>query len=172
MGRFKKILIDDTLIEQHSVEEIKAVVRHELGHWVSNHAYWTLLFRAGEMSLMCALLQLCVNNRTILSSFGFHEQSLFISLILFLQLYDILAWVMNIGQNKLERKFEFEADLYSAQRDSASLRASLIRATISNSSNLVPDPWYAILKHTHPILPERLAAIALPIEPSNSQNDQ
>ena len=89
-GNNKRIVLYDTLLTQHEidkdegVDEVVAIVRHELGHWKYMHPLISLIFTILQLSSLFALFSLVINNHTLLAQFGFSYESNFVSFLIFL----------------------------------------------------------------------------------------
>ncbi|KAK2788478.1 hypothetical protein FQN53_003624 [Emmonsiellopsis sp. PD_33] len=157
----KHIVIYDTLIEKSEPEEVVAVLSHELGHWSLSHT--TKLFGIAQfhMFYIFALFSAFVNNKSLYQSFGFHnEMPIMIGFLLFSDALAPMDAVVKLLMNILSRKFEFEADAFAVKLGySTELAKSLLKLQIQNLSTMDADWMYASYHYSHPILPERLAAI-------------
>lgn len=176
----KQIVIYDTLIERSNVQEVTAVLGHELGHWKLGHV--TRLFGLGQFQAfyVFALFSAFINNRSLFQSFGFaKQQPILIGFLLFNYIMGPLSMLINVLMTVVTRTFEFQAGKHFAllhQGNHADLRAladefavklgyktdlakSLIRLQIENLSSMDADWLYASYHYSHPILPERLNAL-------------
>ena len=109
----KQIVIYDTLIEKSNVEEVTAVLGHELGHWKLGHV--TKLFGLGQFQTfyLFALFSAFIKNASLYQSFGFvKEQPIFIGFLLFNYLLSPLSLVINFLMTIMTRTFEFQAGKY------------------------------------------------------------
>jgi len=110
----KRIVLFDTLLTQHEgeagEEEILGIVKHELGHWHHMHPLKMIIFSFLNLGLMFLLFSFSINNHQILASFGFRQESNFVSFLIFLKLYEVVSWITQLIQNLLSRHFEYEAD--------------------------------------------------------------
>ena len=95
------------------VNEIKAIVAHELGHWHNNDSFKNMLFISLEYAFVFYIFSLVINNISILNSFGFSEKSNFASLVILLKFHKILIFLTGKLQNALSRRTEFKADEYA-----------------------------------------------------------
>ncbi|KAL8767464.1 MAG: hypothetical protein Q9209_006050 [Squamulea sp. 1 TL-2023] len=158
----KHIVIYDTLIEKSETEEVVAVLSHELGHWSLSHT--TKLFGIAQfhMFYIFALFSVFIDNRSLYQSFGFYEEfPIIIGFILFSEALAPMDMVVKLLMNLLSRKFEFEADEFAVRLGySTELAKSLIKLQIQNLSTMDADWIYASYHFSHPILPERLGALA------------
>ena len=156
----KRIVLFDTLIKNLEVKEIEAVLGHELGHWAKWHSFFLLSMTLTNFFIIFYLLQFFVNEKIIFIIFGFKQKSIFIGLYLFFLIYSPFFFFINIIQNYIIRKMEYQADKYSYELGYGDfLIKSLSKVSENNKSNLDPDPLYSIVNYSHPILIERVRAI-------------
>ncbi|KAK1412222.1 hypothetical protein QVD17_33289 [Tagetes erecta] len=157
----KRIVLYDTLIQQcKNVEEVVAVIAHELGHWKLNHTMYSFiavqvltLFQFGGYTLV-------KNSKDLFMSFGFDTQPVLIGLILFQHTIIPIQHLISFGLNLVSRAFEFQADAFAKNLGySKPLRDGLVRLQEENLSAMNTDPWYSAYHYSHPPLVERLAAI-------------
>ncbi|KAI5801602.1 putative CAAX prenyl protease 1 [Peziza echinospora] len=157
----KHIVIYDTLMEKSSTEEVVAVLAHELGHWSLSHT--TKLFGIAQfhMFYIFALFSVFINNKSLYRAFGFHGmQPIIIGFILFGDVLAPMDTVVKLAMNVLSRKFEYQADEFAVGLGySTELAKSLIKLQVQNLATMDADWLYSSYHYTHPILPERLAAL-------------
>ena len=84
---FRKVVLFDTLIAQHPIEEVVAVVNHELGHVVYKHMLQQVVLTSVTLIIMFSCFAFTLGNKGIISSFGFDNESNFLYLFLFMKLY-------------------------------------------------------------------------------------
>jgi STE24 endopeptidase len=158
LGKSKRIVLFDTLLEAHAGEEILAVLAHELGHWKKKHVHKQLIL-AEFLSLAgfyvaAKLLDWPVMYRT----FGFPEPIPYVGLFLMGALFSPLGYFAQPLASAISRKFEREADDYTLaliQRAGPMVKA-LKRLAADNLANLTPHPLYAWFYYSHPPLVERI----------------
>jgi STE24 endopeptidase len=138
------------------------VVKHELGHWHYSHPLQSIVFEIFNQGLLFWLFSFTINNHGILASFGFRQESNFVSFLIFLKLYDSFAWATNLFTNMISRHYEYQADQFAADEFRTALATGLIKVHVENAANLVPDPLFSALTFSHPELTERLAALGNP----------
>jgi STE24 endopeptidase len=160
IGRKKKIVLYDTLINNHSIEELVAVLAHEVGHFKKKHIILTFALSALQIILTLFILSLMVYNSELSLALGGDQLSIPLNLLAFGILYSPISSVTALLMNLLSRKNEFEADAYAAQTyDGSALAQALKKLSVDNLSNLYPHPWYVFFHYSHPPLLTRLAAI-------------
>lgn len=110
---------------------------------------------------MFGFFGLAINNHYMLRSFGFTQESHFVSLMIFMKCYSLISFLTGILSVYLRRQIEFEADAYAAKEMKLEkpLATALIKMHRDNKSNLNPDWLYAAVHFNHPTLQERLNAI-------------
>jgi|LauGreDrversion4_2_1035121.scaffolds.fasta_scaffold365980_1 STE24 endopeptidase len=111
---------------------------------------------------MFVVFSYTINNHEILASFGFNQESNFISFLIFLKLYELISWVTSLISVNLSRHFEYQADFFASDEYREALGRGLIKIHVKNASNLNPDSFFAALYFSHPTLIERLAALGNP----------
>jgi len=158
LGKSKRIVLFDTLLEAHTGEEILAVLAHELGHWKKKHVHKQLIL-AEFLSLAgfyvaANLLYWPLMYRT----FGFPELIPYVGLFLMGALFSPLGYFAQPLASAISRKYEREADDYTLtliQRAEPMVKA-LKRLAADNLANLTPHPLYAWFYYSHPPLVERI----------------
>ena len=156
----KRIVLFDTLIKNLEVKEIEGVLGHELGHWAKSHSIILLFMSFINYFILFYLLQFFINETSIFVSFGFEQKSIFIGLYLFFEFYSPIIFFINILQNYIQRKIEYQADKYAFDLGYGDyLIKALSKLSEKNKSNLDPDPLYSIVNYSHPILIERVRAL-------------
>lgn len=164
----KSIVLFDTLIEKSSESEVVAVLAHELGHWKMGHIMKNMGIVQGHLFFVFALFSAFVRNNSLYTAFGFGPgagyqitlQPIMIGFILFNEVFSPAESLVGLGMNILSRKFEYEADAFSAKLGhSRELARSLIKLQIQNLSAMEVDWAFSAMNHSHPILTERLRAL-------------
>mmetsp|Transcript_23052 Transcript_23052/g.30661 ORF Transcript_23052/g.30661 Transcript_23052/m.30661 type:complete len:370 (-) Transcript_23052:99-1208(-) len=159
-GSWRKVVLFDTLIAQHPVPEVCAVVNHELGHVVHKHIFQQILMSSLSLILMFSCFAFTLGNKAVIESFGFSNESNFLYLFLFTKLYMPVSTIVNFVSMFFIRRAEYQADAFAVTHGHAQpLKDGLINLFKRNKGPLVADPMYSALNHSHPTLVERLQAI-------------
>jgi STE24 endopeptidase len=160
-GKFKRIVLFDTLIEKHTVSELVSVLSHEIGHYKKKHIFKFMLISTITTGLMFFLLSLFINNQGLFLAFKVEEVSIYASLFFFGFLYAPINMVFSILTNVFSRKYEYEADAYvaSTYRQPEAMITTLKKLSVDNLSNLTPHPLKVFLHYTHPPVLKRIQAI-------------
>ncbi|MGL1932021.1 MAG: M48 family metallopeptidase [Desulfotalea sp.] len=157
-GKFRKVVLFDTLVEKLSKDEILAVLAHEIGHAKLKHMLKGLMVSIIQTGLIFFLLSLIIKNTSFtLSLMG--NYSIYASLFFFAYLLSPTNFVISYFSNQLSRKNEYEADEYAAKTtgESKFLVAALKKLAGENMANLSPHPLYVKVYYSHPPLRDRFA---------------
>ena len=160
-GRFRRIVLFDTLIEKHTVDELVSILAHEIGHYRKKHIFKSLLISILTTGLMFFILSLFINNKTLFAAFGMQETSIYASLFFFGFLYAPIEMVVGILGSILSRRHEYEADAYAIKTTGKpqAMIAALKKLSVDNLSNLTPHPLKVFLSYSHPPVLDRIRAI-------------
>ena len=160
LGKKKKVVLYDTLIEKQSEDELVAVLAHEVGHYKKKHIITSLLLSLVQMSITFYVMSLLIFNTELSLALGGDELAIHLNLIAFALLYTPISRLTGLFMNVLSRKNEYEADAYAASTFAAApLQESLKKLSVSSLSNLKPHPWYVFVHYYHPPLLKRLEAL-------------
>ena len=160
LGKKKKVVLFDTLIEKHSVEELTAVFAHEVGHYKKKHIIFSTIFSIGLMGFMLYLFSLMAFNSEVSWAMGGQTSALHLNMLAFGILYSPISTIIGILGNMMSRKNEFEADHYAKTTYKAEpLIEGLKRLSSDHLSNLTPHPAYVFVHYSHPPLKERISAL-------------
>ena len=160
LGPRKTIALYDTLVNNHTEEELVAVLAHEVGHYKKKHVFTSLFLSIFQLGLMCFLLEICLNVGEISQALGGEEIEFHLGLIAFGILYSPLGTILSILMNLNSRRNEFEADAFAKETyDGVALATALKNLSVDSLSNLYPHPFYIFIHYSHPPLLKRLKAL-------------
>ena len=160
LGKRKRIVLYDTLIEKQSTEELVAVLAHEVGHYKKKHIVQSLIISTIQMGAILFILSRFVLSPDLSFALGGEEYAIHLNLIAFGLLFSPISMIIGIFLNQFSRKNEFEADSYAATTyQAAPLQEALIKLSEENLSNLTPHPLYVFMHYSHPPLIQRLRAL-------------
>lgn len=161
-GRFRRIVLFDTLINQLTPEELEAVLAHEVGHYQRGHIPKMIALSAATLAGAFAALAWLASSLWFNRTFGFPAGEIAPSFLLFGLLSGLVTFWFSPLSNVLSRKFEYEADDFArvAMGSSAPLIAALRKLAQKNLTNLTPHPWFSGFYYSHPTLVERERALA------------
>jgi STE24 endopeptidase len=160
LGSKKRIVLYDTLIKDLSVQEIVAVLAHEVGHYKRKHTLQGIAISIAQMGITFFLLSLFLKFPQLSIALGVNQPSFHIGIIAFGILYSPISTIIGLGMNILSRKNEYEADFFTRENYEAEhLINALKKLSINNLSNLNPHPAYVFFHYSHPTLLQRIRAI-------------
>lgn len=159
-GRKKNIVLFDTLINDHSVDELVSILAHEIGHYKKKHVLKGLLSGVLQTGILLFVLSLLLKSPVPAFALGATLPSFHMSVVAFGILYSPVSLVLGIIFNEISRRHEYEADSFAVKLSQpGALQQALKRLSVKNLSNLTPHPWYVYIHYSHPALLQRLAAI-------------
>lgn len=160
LGPKKKIVLFDTLIEKHTVDELVAVMAHEVGHYKRKHTYKMTIISILQTGLMMFLLGQFINTPALSNALGAPAAVLALGMIGFFMLYSPVSILLSMVTNSLSRKHEYEADDYAKETFGANpLMEALKKLSKDNLTNLTPHPAYVFLYYSHPTLLQRINSL-------------
>jgi len=159
LGKTKRIILGDTLLNNYSMEEIETVIAHELGHYKNKHIIKNIIIGTASSFLTLFLIALLYQNS--LDWFGF-ESITQVSALPLLALWSMLIGIIQtpLG-NILSRKFEYEADEYAVieTKNPFAFKKTLEKLTDQNLGDKEPHPFVEWFFYSHPSIKNRIAAI-------------
>jgi STE24 endopeptidase len=160
VGRNKRIVFFDTLIERLQAAEIEAVLAHELGHFRLHHVrsrlILSLLVGLGGLALLGALAAW----PQFYASLGVSVPSPHTALLLFMLILPAFTFFLTPLGAWWSRKHEFEADEFAARHSDAKLLAeALVKLYRDNATTLTPDELHSRFYDSHPPALIRIARL-------------
>jgi STE24 endopeptidase len=174
-GRFRRIVLFDTLLRQMEPKEIASVLAHEIGHYKLKHIAKLMVAQAFMLGATLFLAAQALRWPALYEAFGFPSHpaagpgGAFAGppapgLYLFFAVFSALGPVFAPFRNALSRRHEYQADAFAVKTtgDPASMQSALIKLSEQNLSNLTPHPWYSAYHYSHPTVAERVKAMENP----------
>jgi STE24 endopeptidase len=157
MGKTKRIILGDTLLENFTVDEIEAVFAHEVGHYVHKHIYIGIIVSTISSFLSFYLADFFYVK--VLPLFSFSNISDPAALPLLFLILSLITLIITPFSNALSRKHERQADLYALQNinNPESFKTSMIKLSDLNLSNQEPHPLVEFFFYSHPSIKKRVA---------------
>ena len=170
-GKNRRIALFDTLIKNHTVDELVAVLAHEIGHARKRHIPKTLFLGILHLGVFFFLLSFFLSWPALYQGFFMEGTPIHAGFVFFGLLMGRIDLVFVVFLKKLSRRFEFEADRFAVETapKPEALASALKTLAQGNLANLMPHPFYVMLHHSHPPLMERLAALAHHLETQRLQ---
>lgn len=159
-GKFRRVVLFDTLINQLSVDELESVLAHEIGHYKKKHVLKTLFIVSLMLFVGMYALKLMRDWPVMYQAFNVKESN-HMALFLFMTLFSTVSLFISPLMSKFSRRNEYQADAFACQACGGSkyLISSLVKLSETNLSNLTPHPWYSTFHNSHPTVVERASAM-------------
>jgi STE24 endopeptidase len=160
-GRFRRIVLFDTLMAQLAPEELEAVLAHEIGHYKRGHIPKFMAMMALLQFGTFAMVAWLARTPWFNAAFGLPEGMIAPTFLLVGLLSGVAGFWFAPAGNWLSRRNEFEADAFArdAVGSSAPMIGALRKLSQENLSNLTPHPIYSMVFYSHPALVERERAL-------------
>ncbi|WP_117880607.1 M48 family metallopeptidase [Aureibaculum luteum] len=159
-GKKKRIVLYDTLIKDLDIDEIVAVLAHEVGHYKKKHVVFNMISSILLTGLTLYLLSFFIDSKLLANALAVAEPSFHIGLIAFGLLYSPISEITGLIMNIFSRKFEYQADDYAKSHFGAKPLISSLKKLSKNSlSNLTPHKAYVFMHYSHPTLLQRVKAM-------------
>ncbi len=161
IGKVKRVVLFDTLMEQLENQELLAVLAHELGHWRCGHLRQMLIKSQGMALFSCWVAFMLLRSQLVPGWLGLSDLSFFAQLLL-------LGWVASLAgyfwtpvSSWWSRRHEREADQFAVNLVGSGrpLASGLVKLARENLSNLFPHPLYTAFYYSHPPLVERVVSL-------------
>jgi STE24 endopeptidase len=160
LGKRKRIVLYDTLINDLTTNEIVAVLAHEIGHYKKKHTISGMVLGIIQTGLTLYIFSLFTVNPLLSYALGAKTQGVHMALMAFGVIYSPFSTIVGLGMNFLSRKNEYEADKFAKDFNYADdLINALKKLSSSNLSNLTPHPAYVFFHYSHPTLLQRMRAL-------------
>jgi STE24 endopeptidase len=158
IGKVKRIVLFDTLIQQMTHDEILAVLAHEVGHWKMRHVLKRLVLT--ETMAFCSLYfaYFLVQRDDLPGLLGYPELSFYARFMIIVFVGSLVMFPFIPFFSFLSRRDEREADEFAAKLTGCpeNMASALIKLSRENLSNLYPHPWYAAFYYSHPPVVDRV----------------
>jgi len=160
-GRFRRIVLFDTLVSEMEPVELEAVLAHEIGHYRRGHVPKRLALSAAMLLAGFAAIAFLARSPWFDAAFGFPPGGLAPAFLLFGLLGGTVTFWLAPLSNLLSRRQEYEADAFArgAMGGPGPLVSALRNLTRRNLGNLTPHPWFSAFHYSHPTLAERERAL-------------
>ena len=159
-GRNKKVVLYDTLIKNHTADELVAVLAHEIGHYKLNHVKTNMVISIITTGFMLFILSNFIFNSDISYALGGNVSFRHLEIFAFFIIYSPISSIISVLMNIKSRKNEYEADEYAVKNfKKGPMEDALRKLSKDNLTNMTPHPVYEFLNYSHPSISKRLKAI-------------
>ncbi len=158
IGRTRRILVSDTLLEAHSDQEIETVFAHELAHHVYGDVWSGLALEVVLVALGCYLADYALT--TLALSAGLEGKSDVAGMPLIALALGAVSMALKPVTNALSRAHERRADRYALEttRNSSAFISAMKRLASTNLAEERPSRFVELFFHTHPSTTARIDA--------------
>lgn len=164
LGKNKRIVFFDTLLETLDADEVEAVLAHELGHFKNHHVRKGLILNAIITLIGLGILAWLIKQDVFYTSLGISQPSTYMALILFSMVMPLFSIYLTPVMSYMSRKHEFEADDFAAEQSKPeTLIKALVKLYRDNANTLTPDTLYSTFHDSHPPAPVRIAHLSAKI---------
>ena len=165
LGKWRRIVLFDTLLRQMEQQELLSVLAHEIGHYKRRHIYKRMVAQIFILGALLYLASLALIWTPLYTAFGFNTATPgpAVGIFLFFIVFSSSSILFAPFGNWISRRQQYEADAFAvaACGDREAMAQALIKLSKKNLSNLTPHPWYSAFYYSHPTLPERLQALSV-----------
>ena len=160
-GRFRRIVLFDTLIAQLTPEELEAVLAHEIGHYRRGHIPKMIALSAVTQLASLWAVAALAGSAWFNPAFGFRAGDTAAAFLLAGLLGGAATFWLSPLTNRLSRKHEYEADAFArdALGGPLAMVGALRKLAQKNLSNLTPHAWFSGFYYSHPTMVEREVAL-------------
>lgn len=157
LGKKKRIVLYDTLINELTTDEIVAVLAHEIGHNKYKHTLKSMAVSLPYNLLIFYLLGVFLKSDVLAQALGGTQANFHLNILAFGILYSPISMALGLLMNVLSRKYEYQADSYVKTNGFGNeLISSLKKISSQALSNLTPHPAYVFVNYSHPTLLQRV----------------
>ena len=160
-GATKRIALFDTLVKEHSENEILAILSHEIGHYKLKHIHMSTIIGIISTGIIFFILSIMLQQNALYEAFYMDNQSIYSGLIFFSFLYTPVQLTLSILGQYISRKNEHAADRWACNngQDGNTLISALKKLSAHNLSNLTPHPAFVFFNYSHPPIKQRIKLI-------------
>lgn len=160
MGRTRRVLMGDTLLDEFSPDEIEVIFAHEIGHHVFRHIRKMIV-----TGLLYSVIGFWVCNVVLLAWAQVHFGTTTAAelppatLPLLMLVLTLFSTLLEPLQNAISRRYERQCDRYALERTGlrAAYTSAFRKLARINKDDPDPHPLEVFLFHSHPPISERLA---------------
>lgn len=158
IGKVKRIVLFDTLLQQMSQDEVLAVLAHEVGHWKKKHVLKRIVLTEAMAFLGLLIAFRLVPGDTLPDLLGLGPVSLYAKVVILGFLVSLATFPLTPVMSALSRRDERESDRFAADLTGTpgAMASALVKLSTENLANLHPHPLYAKFYYSHPPVVERI----------------
>ncbi len=167
LGKTKRIVLFDTLIDSHTHQEVLGVLAHEIGHYKLKHVLKSFIFSQAVALLGFYLTYRLMGLPILHETFAFDASQSYLALFIIVLFWQKLGYFVKPMGMAMSRRFERQADAFARKlmKTSDPMVTALKRLAGDNLVNLNPHPFYVWLNYSHPPLLERIKLLTATSKP-------
>lgn len=156
LGKSKRIILGDTLLEKFNTDEIEGVFAHEVGHYAHKHIIQGVII--GTISSNLTLYIAYISLNFVVAYFGFMGIADLAALPVLSLIMTAISLISSPLTNMLSRANERQADTYAIKNSSnpEAFISALTKLAESNLADPSPHPIVEFLFHSHPSIGKRV----------------
>ena len=159
IGRQKRIVFFDTLLDRIELNEVEAVLAHELGHFRLHHVRQRMITSMAASLAGLALLGFLARQPAFYAAFGV-AQSSSMALLLFAFIVPPFAFFATPVEAWWSRRQELAADDFAVRySDAGDLISALVKLYRDNAATLTPDRMHSAFYDSHPSAVTRITRL-------------
>lgn len=158
LGKTKRIILSDTLLEKFTVDEIAVVFAHEAGHYRYKHIVKNIIFSTVVIFVSFYLCGMTYSWTAARMGFAqIYDLAALPVLMLYLSVFGLLMMPVT---NSISRRYEYQADEYALRTtgDLASFKSTMEKLAEINLSDKEPHPVVEFFFYSHPSIKRRIGA--------------
>jgi STE24 endopeptidase len=161
IGRVKRIVLFDTLLDQMTDPEVLAVLAHEVGHWKKGHIRKRIVLTELGSLVFFFIAWFLLGWGGIPGLIGLSSASFCAQVTILGFLASLAAFPLAPLSAWFSRRHEWQADHFARRLtgDPRALASALVKLSRENLSNLHPHPLYAWFHYSHPPVVARVQAL-------------
>jgi len=161
IGKVKRIVLFDTLLELMNQDEVLAVLAHEVGHWKKKHVLKHIIMT--EVMAFCGILAAfwLLRGNGLPNMLGLVTASFYAKALIMGFLFSLVSFPLTPLFSWLSRRGERESDRFAADLTggTGAMASALVKLSKENLANLHPHPLYAAFYYSHPPVVERIRGL-------------
>ncbi|MBN2651783.1 MAG: M48 family metallopeptidase [Spirochaetales bacterium] len=161
LGKSRRVVFYDTLVEKLTVDEVVAILAHEIGHAKNNDVLTSLVVDIFIAFVALFSASFILSREVIFEAFNFVAPSSHAMIILVVFILDPMLSLIAPLFTKCSRTQEYEADRFAIMTigNNEDLAMALMSISKENLCNFSPNKYYSYYNFSHPTLAERIKAI-------------
>jgi len=161
MGRTRRIVLSDTLIQEYTISEIEVVTAHEIGHHLHRDIFRAFVIQSAIYLVGLKVIDVILN--LLIAPLGYSNIADPSALPLLLLMFSALSTIISPLNNAYSRHVESQADRYALELtdDPKSFIDSMTRLVNQNLAVAEPPEWEELLFYSHPSYNKRVSQAIL-----------